>query len=61
MIYIPVWKRSPNKFLRYEDRPFANPVNAYGIVKSGIETIAIFKDKNNKEQEMQAFIKWDKS
>lgn len=59
MIYIPVWKRSPNKFLRYEDRSFILPPNVYGIVKSGTETIAIFKDKNGKEQEMQAFIKWN--
>ena len=58
MIYVPVWKRPPNKFLRYEERLFALPANAHGIVKSGIETVAIFKDKNGKEQEMQAFIKW---
>lgn len=59
MTYIPVWKRSPNKFIKYEDRPFTLTANAHGIVKSGIETIAIFKDKNGNDQEMQAFIKWD--
>lgn len=59
MTYIPAWNRSPNKFTRYEDRPFTLPKNAHGLRKSGVETIAIFKDKNNKEQEMQAFIKWD--
>ena len=58
MTYIPVWKRPPNRFIKYEARPFTLPANAYGIVKSGIETIAIFKDKNGNDQEMQAFIKW---
>lgn len=59
MTYIPVWKRSPNKFLRYECRPFTLPPNAYGVVKPGVETIAIFNDKNGKQQEMQAFVKWN--
>lgn len=59
MIYVPIWKRPPNKFIRYEDRRFILPANAYGTVKSGIETVAIFKDKNGKDQEMQAFIKWE--
>lgn len=59
MIYVPVWKRPPNRFIRYEDRPFALPENAHGIIKLGIETVAVFRDKNGKEQEMQAFIKWE--
>lgn len=59
MIYVPVWKRPPNKFIRYEERPFTLPANANGVVKSGIETIAIFRDKNGKDQGMQAFIKWE--
>lgn len=58
MIYIPVWKRSPNKFIKYDNRPFTLPPNAYGIAKRGVETMAIFKDKNNRGQEMQAFIRW---
>lgn len=58
MTYTPVWKRSPNKFIRYEDRPFTLPANAYGVIKSGVETMAVFHDKNGKQQEMQAFIKW---
>ncbi len=57
-VYIPVWNRTPNKLVRYEERPFTLPANAYGKIKSGIETFAIFKDKNKKDQEMQAFIKW---
>ena len=59
MTYTPVWKRSPNKFVRYEDRLFTLPANAYGVIKSGVETIAIFNDKNGKQQEIQAYIKWD--
>lgn len=57
-VYIPVWNRDTNKFIRYEERPFTLPANAYGKIKTGIETLAIFKDKNKKEQEMQAFIEW---
>ena len=59
MTYTPVWKRIPNKFHRYEDRSFTLPANAYRVIKSGVETIAIFNDKNGKQQEMQAYIKWD--
>jgi len=58
-MYNPVWNRSPNKFIRYESRTFGLPPNAYGIVKSGIETFAIFKDRHGKEQEMTAYITWD--
>ncbi len=58
MIYIPFWKRPPNKFIRYEDVSFSLKPNAYGFVLNGIETIAIFKDKNGKEQRMTAHIKW---
>lgn len=57
-VYIPVWNRPPNKLVRYEERPFTLPANAYGKIKSGIEKFAIFKDKNGKDQEMQAFIRW---
>lgn len=57
--YIPFWKRPPNIFIKYEDRPFVLPVNAYNIVKSGTETMAIFKDRNGKTQEMSAFIRWN--
>lgn len=57
-VYIPVWNRPPNKLVRYEERPFTLPANVCGTIKSGIETFAIFKDKNKKDQEMQAFIEW---
>lgn len=57
-VYIPVWNRPPNKLVRYEERQFILTANACGTIKSGIETFAIFKDKNGKNQEMQAFIEW---
>lgn len=57
--YTPVWKRSPNIFIKYEDRAFVLPENAYAIVKSGIETMAIFKDRHGKTQEMTAFLRWN--
>ena len=59
MTYTPAWKIPPNRFIKYEDRPFTLPANAYGICKSGVETVAIFMDKNGKQQEMQAYIKWE--
>lgn len=57
-MYIPFWTRSPNKFIRYYEKPFKLKANAYGIEREGVETIAVFKDKNGKEQEMVASIKW---
>lgn len=58
--YIPVWKRSPNRFIKYEERSFILPSDCNGTILSGVETIALFLDKNGKEQTMQAYIKWDK-
>lgn len=57
-IFIPVWNRSPNKLIRYYERPFELSPNAFGIKHKGIETIVVFKDKHGKEQEMVAYIKW---
>jgi len=57
-VYISVWNRPPNKLVRYEERPFTLPANAYGTIKSGIERFAIYKDKNGEKQEMQASVKW---
>ena len=57
-MYIPFWNRPPNKFIRYYEKPFKLKANAYGIEREGVETIAVFKDKNGKEQEMVAYIKW---
>lgn len=60
MTYIPVWKRSPNKFIRYEERSFTLRPNATGEVLSGIETIAIFLSRSGNQEEMVSHIKWNK-
>jgi len=57
-MYIPIWNRSPNKFIGYEERVFELPKNALGEIKSGISTYAIFMDRNGKIQEVEAYIKW---
>lgn len=49
-IFIPVWNRSPNKLIRYYERPFELSPNAFGIKHKGIDTISCFKDKHGKEQ-----------
>ncbi len=51
--YIPIYKRPPNKFIKYEERPFN-----YGYGQVGIERVAIFLNKNRKECEMIAQIIW---
>ena len=56
-MYIPFWTRPPNKFIRYYEKLFKLKANAYGVEREGVETIAVFKDKNGKEQEMVASIK----
>lgn len=50
--YIPFFKRSPNKFIQYDDRPFD-----YGW-GWGIQRIAVFRDKNGKTQEAIAQVIW---
>lgn len=57
-MYIPFWNRPPNKYIKYYEKPFKLSPNAQGITHEGIETIAVFKDRNGKEQEMVAYIKW---
>lgn len=52
--FYPVYCRSPNKLVRYEDRPFYD-----GHGHSGVVTVAIFNDKNGNIQEMDAFVKWN--
>ena len=51
--YIPVWCKPPNQLIRYETYDYVDPVGNEAVV-----TKAIFKDKNGKQQEMDAFIKW---
>lgn len=53
--YIPVYKRPPNTFLRYEERQFDD-----GASHTGTERVAIFLDKNKKLSEMTAQIIWNK-
>lgn len=55
--YLPIYHRTPNKFLRYELRKFE--VVACIRVLTGTERIAIFLDKNGKQQEMSAQVMWD--
>ena len=51
--YIPIYARAPNKLLRYEERPFVCQAGHHGI-----DRVAIFKDRNGKEQEMTAQVIW---
>jgi hypothetical protein len=53
--HLPVWVRPPNKLVRTYDKPFDD-----GYGHSGIVTVKVFLDKNGKEQEVDAYIKWDK-
>ena len=55
--YLPIYHRSPNKILRYELRKFE--VVTCIKVLAGVERIAIFLDKNGKQQEMSAQVMWD--
>jgi hypothetical protein len=54
--HIPIYHSKPNKFLRYEERPFQCITCIRTI--DGIERVAIFLDKNGKQQEMTAQIIW---
>lgn len=56
--FYPIYARSPNKLLRYEDRPFTLPKNLTGVILSGIERVAIFKDAKGNQQEMVAQVIW---
>ena len=51
--YIPIYCKAPNTLVRYEERPFT-----CGAGHHGIERVAIFLDKNKKEQEMTAQVIW---
>lgn len=53
-MYIPPYKRPPNKFIRFEERRFDD-----GHGHTGLAKYAHFMDKNNKPQEMMVWIKWD--
>lgn len=51
--YIPVYAKAPNKLLRYEERPFVCQAGYHGI-----ERVAIFIDRSNKQHEMTAQVIW---
>ena len=51
--YIPIYKRSPNKFLYYSEELFNDNAG-----HSAILTIAHFTDKNKQYQTYIAFVKW---
>lgn len=51
--YIPYYCKSPNKLIKYEQRPFEDCVGNKAIV-----TVAIFQDKGGKIHEADAHIKW---
>lgn len=51
--FFPIWKRPPNKLLRYEDRRFT--CGAY----EGVKRVAIFQDRNGNEREEIAQVIWD--
>ena len=53
--YIPIWNRPPNKFVKYEVVQFDDGAGHIGDL-----TLAHFIDKKGKEQQMDAWIKWDK-
>lgn len=46
--YVPIYKRPPNKFIRFEERKF----------HGGMLTIAVFQNKKGKEQELVILVKW---
>jgi len=52
--YTPIYKRLPNKFIRYEERAFDD-----GAGHKAILNIAIFSDKKNTIQEMVAHVNWN--
>lgn len=52
-VFIPIWKRAPNKFLRYEDRRF----DCAGF--GGVKRIALFNDRNDNLREETAQVIWD--
>lgn len=51
--HIPIYAKAPNKLLRYEERPFVCQAGYHGI-----ERVAIFVDRSNKQHEMTAQVIW---
>ena len=55
MAYVPVYKRLPNQFLRYEEHRFDD-----GAGNTGMERVAVYLDKSGAEKRECAQIVWDK-
>ena len=53
--FYPIYARSPNKLLRYEEKPFIDSIG-----NRGIERTAVFLDAKKNEQRMCAQIIWGK-
>ena len=54
--HLPIYTRLPNTLLRYEDERFTDRSG-----NSGVDRVAVYLDRNEKEQRMTAQIIWDKS
>ena len=52
-LYIPIWKRPPNKFLYYKELRFT--CGNY----TGTKRIAVFLDRSGNEREEVAQVMWD--
>ena len=54
MTYVPVYKRLPNQFLRYEEHLFDD-----GAGNTGTERVAVYLDKAGAEKRECAQVIWD--
>lgn len=57
-VFIPIWKRPPNKFIKYEVRDFELPPDINGKKHTAKVTYAVWEDKKGNIQEETAFVKW---
>ena len=55
MSYIPIYKRAPNTFVRYELERFDD-----GAGNTGAERVAIYLDKHGAEKRESAQVIWDR-
>lgn len=53
-VYLPYYCKAPNKLIRYEQRPFEDCAGNKAMV-----TVAIYTDKNGRQLEADAHIKWE--
>ena len=55
-VYVPVWKRAPNKFLRYELKDLDDGAGNVGHIR-----VAIYMDKNGNQKSETAQVIWNRS